>query len=81
MHGPPMYFTIDWQAAEDSVRRLAKLDPDLAVPFHGQPMRGPEMRGALHRLAAEFREVAVPPQGRYVAAPRRAEDGSAYEKP
>ena len=81
MHGPPMYFTIDWDAAEDSVRRLAKLDPDLAVPFHGQPMRGPEMRGALHRLAAEFREVAVPAQGRYVAEPRRAEDKSAYEKP
>lgn len=81
MHGPPMYFTIDWDAAEESVRRLAGLDPDLAVPFHGQPMRGPEMRGALHRLAQQFREVAVPAQGEYVSHPRRAEDGSAYEKP
>lgn len=81
MHGPPMYFTIDWEAAGESVRRLAKLDPDLAVTFHGQPMRGPEMRGALHRLAQQFGEVAVPAQGEYVARPRRAEDGSAYEKP
>lgn len=81
MHGPPMYFTIDWQAAEESVRRLAALRPELALTFHGQPMRGPEMRGALDRLAAEFRAVAVPPKGRYVAAPRHAADGSAYEAP
>lgn len=81
MHGPPMYFTIDWQAAEDSVHRLARLDPDLAVTFHGQPMRGPEMRGALHRLAQRFREVAVPRQGRYLDHPCRAEDGSAYLDP
>jgi len=81
MHGPPMYFTIDWEAAEDSVKRLAALDPELAVTFHGRPMRGPEMREALHRLAREFREVAVPAKGEYVAHPRRAEDGSAYEKP
>lgn len=80
MHGPPMYFTIDWDAAEGSVRRLAAVDPELAVTFHGQPMKGPEMRAALHRLAREFREVAVPARGEYVARPRRAEDGSAYEK-
>lgn len=81
MHGPPMYFTIDWEAAEDSVRRLAALEPELAVTFHGQPMRGPEMRAALHQLAREFREVAVPPKGKYVADPRHAADGSAYERP
>lgn len=81
MHGPPMYFTVDWEAAEASVRSLAALDPELAVTFHGQPMRGPEMRDALHRLAREFRAVAVPDQGEYVSRPRRAEDGSAYEKP
>lgn len=81
MHGPPMYFTIDWEAAGESVKKLAALDPELAVTFHGQPMRGPEMREALHRLAREFRTMAVPSQGAYVARPRRAEDGSAYEKP
>jgi len=81
MHGPPMYFTIDWEAAEDSVKKLAELDPELALTFHGQPMRGPEMREALHRLSREFRAVAVPAQGEYVVRPRRAEDGSAYEKP
>lgn len=81
MHGPPMYFTIDWQAAEDSVRRLAALEPKVALSFHGQPMRGPQMRTALHDLAQRFREVAVPKRGRYLDEPRRAADRSAYEAP
>ncbi len=81
MHGPPMYLTVDWEAAEESVQRLAALEPDLVVTFHGKPLQGPQMRAALHRLAQEFRQVAVPEQGRYLAQPRRAEDGSAYERP
>lgn len=79
MRGPPMYFTIGWQAAGASV---AALEPEeLALSFHGRPMRGPKMRGALHSLAARFGEVAVPRQGRHVAAPRRAGDGSGCETP
>ena len=81
MHGPPMYFTINWQDAETSVKKLAALEPDLAVTFHGRPVKGPEMTESLHRLAGEFREIAVPKQGRYLKEPRRAEDGSAYETP
>ncbi|MBP1804247.1 MBL fold metallo-hydrolase [Rubellimicrobium aerolatum] len=81
MHGPPKYFTVDWEASEDSVRRLAALEPELALTFHGQPLHGPELRASLHRLAHEFRAVAVPPQGRYVTEPRHAADGSAYESP
>lgn len=81
MHGPPMYYTVDWEAAEESVRTLAALEPDLALTFHGRPLRGPEMRESLHRLAREFREIAVPRQGEYVTEPRHASDGSAYEEP
>lgn len=81
MHGPPMYFTIDWQAAEESVRILAALNPELVVTFHGKPLHGPVMRDALRRLSSEFREIALPRQGRYLAEPRHAADGSAYEKP
>lgn len=81
MHGPPMYFTTDWDAAEDSVCRLAALEPELALSFHGRPMRGPRMRAALQGLAERFREVAVPKEGRFVREPRKAEDGSAYEAP
>ena len=81
MHGPPMYFTVDWDAAEASVATLAALEPEIALSFHGRPMQGAGMRAALHRLATGFRDIAVPREGRYLDDPRRAEDGSAYEKP
>ena len=80
MHGPPAYFTIDWSAARESVRRLAALEPELVVTGHGRAMRGPAMRAALHRLAAEFDHFALPKQGRYRDHPARAEDGSAYAR-
>lgn len=78
MHGPPQYFTIDWEAAGASVSALAKLEPEFAVTGHGPAMRGPEMREALHALARDFDRTAVPEGGRYVGDPDKAEDGSAY---
>jgi glyoxylase-like metal-dependent hydrolase (beta-lactamase superfamily II) len=60
MHGPPRYFTPDWNAAEVSVKTLAGLEPELAVSGHGRAVKGSVMREALHRLALEFRKVAVP---------------------
>jgi glyoxylase-like metal-dependent hydrolase (beta-lactamase superfamily II) len=65
MHGPPQYFTPDWIAARDSVRKLAALEPELAITGHGRPVHGAEMRAALHRLAREFDDIAVPKHGRY----------------
>ncbi len=81
MRGPPMYFTQNWEQAKISVEKLAALDPEIAVTGHGQAMRGQEMREALHRLAQEFDQVAVPKRGRYVRHPAWAEDGSAYRDP
>ncbi len=81
MHGPPKYFTPDWDAARSSVEQLATLDPELVVTGHGRAMRGAEMRDALRQLARDFASVAVPANGRYVAAPARAEDGTAYLNP
>ena len=78
MHGPPRYFTIDWEAAQGSVERLAELGPELVVCGHGRAMQGPGMREALTRLAGEFCSVAVPSRGVYIDRPARAEDGSAY---
>jgi len=60
MHGPPMYFTPDWESARQSVRTLAALKPDLVVTGHGHAMRGPRMQAALEDLAARFDDVAVP---------------------
>lgn len=81
MHGPPMYYTVDWDKARDSVERLAEIEPETVVTGHGEAMQGAEMRAALRRLAVEFDKIAVPGSGRYVREPALAEDGSAYCKP
>lgn len=81
MHGPPMYFTIDWEASRDSVRKLAALEPELVVTGHGRAMHGPEMRAALHQLARDFDRIAVPEHGHYVLHPATAGDGTAYQPP
>lgn len=69
MHGPPKYFTYNWGSAERSVKILAGLEPDIAATGHGKPMEGRELREALHHLANNFRELAVPKSGRYVDEP------------
>ncbi|MCX6047647.1 MAG: MBL fold metallo-hydrolase, partial [Chloroflexi bacterium] len=73
IHGPPMYYTPDWQQAHQSVLRLAALEPELVVTGHGPAMQGSEMRSALHTLARDFEQIAVPDQGRYVNAPAQAD--------
>jgi glyoxylase-like metal-dependent hydrolase (beta-lactamase superfamily II) len=74
MHGPPMYFTQDWDAARRSVQTLAELEPEAAATGHGTPMRGPVMREALDLLARDFETLAVPRDGRYVRAPALADE-------
>lgn len=81
LHGPPMYLTTDWAAARHSVEILAALKPERAVTGHGRPLQGPELRRALDALAQDFDRIAVPKQGRYVANPATAADGSAYREP
>jgi glyoxylase-like metal-dependent hydrolase (beta-lactamase superfamily II) len=63
LHGPPMYFTPDWDSARESVQRLAGLDPEIVVTGHGRPLGGEAMRQALHALANRFDEVARPKHG------------------
>jgi glyoxylase-like metal-dependent hydrolase (beta-lactamase superfamily II) len=78
LHGPPMYFTQNWQEAHSSVQRLAALEPELVVSGHGRAMHGSGLRRALHTLAQDFTEIAVPRHGRYIVAPTTVADGSAY---
>lgn len=66
IHGPPMYYTPDWERARQSVERLAALEPAFVISGHGPAMQGAEMRDALHALANNFDQVAVPAHGRYV---------------
>jgi glyoxylase-like metal-dependent hydrolase (beta-lactamase superfamily II) len=81
MHGPPMYYTVEWDKAKASVAMLAALEPERVVTGHGMAVHGPQMRAALHQLAIDFDRVAVPANGIYVGRPARAEDGSAYRNP
>lgn len=82
IHGPPMYYTPDWESARTSVQTLAALEPELVVTGHGPAMRGPEMRRGLHILANDFDRIAVPAKGRYVGDPAQAdESGVTYVPP
>ncbi|MBV9009090.1 MAG: MBL fold metallo-hydrolase [Verrucomicrobia bacterium] len=79
MHGPPMYYTPDWPSAGDSVRALAELQPELVVTGHGRAMQGEEMRRALHDLADNFEQIAMPEEGRYVHEAAQADaSGTTY---
>jgi glyoxylase-like metal-dependent hydrolase (beta-lactamase superfamily II) len=71
MHGPPSYFTTDWDAARRSVVILSALRPINIAPSHGQPVSGDEVTRQLADLAVRFDEVARPPHGRYVEHPVR----------
>ena len=71
IHGPPMYYTIDWDNARASVRRLAELRPLSAVTGHGVPMTSAHLERGLQVLADHFDELAMPRDGRYVREPAR----------
>jgi len=58
LHGPPAYFTEDFVAAADSIRRLALLRPRVLAPGHGKPLAGAGVKKKLERLSKQFiREV------------------------
>lgn len=69
MHGPPMYFTVDWDEAHTSVEALHALRPELIITGHGRAMHGPQMQQALSELVQNFARVAVPPHGKYTRHP------------
>jgi len=66
LHGPPAYYTPDWDAARESVQTLARLCPRTIAPGHGLPMCGDEVADQLQRLAINFDHVAMPLHGKYV---------------
>lgn len=60
MHGPPAYFTTDWHAASASVKKLAALNPTIAVCGHGLPMADDELLTDLKNLTETFDEKEIP---------------------
>lgn len=69
VHGPPAYYTMDWDAARRSVASLAALRPNIVACGHGVPMEGAEVAIALAYLAEHFDKVARPSRGRYARQP------------
>lgn len=66
VNGPPRYLTTDWSAAFESVKKLAALNPEVAVTGHGQPLSGQVLSEGLEKLVEEFDRMAVPDYGRFV---------------
>ncbi|MBV9124431.1 MAG: MBL fold metallo-hydrolase [Planctomycetes bacterium] len=69
VHRPPAYYTPDWQAARQSVEKLALLRPEVAATGHGLPMAGEQLRQGLDELVDDWGLVALPSYGRYVRRP------------
>lgn len=78
IHGPPVYFTPDWDQARDSVSRLAKLRPQVLATGHGLPLAGDDVADMLAAFAERFRG---PSSGRYVGAPALADEHGVYYLP
>lgn len=81
LHGPPAYFTSDWELARRSVRELASLNPALVATGHGLPMRGALMTQELKMLAREFDTIGRPAHGRYVQQPALADSRGVISVP
>jgi len=66
LHGPPSYFTTDWQAAHQSVQHIRHLEPKLAITGHGHALSGNMLAESLKRLDMDIEENTVPDHGKYV---------------
>ena len=81
IHGPPWYFTPDWPAARESVRRLADLRP--ASPPPATACRSPARActRALPPWPTASKTSACPPRGRYVNEPARMDQRGVVSLP
>jgi glyoxylase-like metal-dependent hydrolase (beta-lactamase superfamily II) len=68
---PATPVTLDWNAAERSVREMASLRPRVLAPGHGEPMEGSAVAEELAAFAEDF---AAPKHGRYVGEPARFDE-------
>lgn len=73
VHGPPAYFTPDWDAARLSVAELLSLVPEVGATGHGIAMHGEALRTQLAHLAVHFNTLARPKVGRYAHYPATAD--------
>lgn len=71
-------FNMDWDATEQSVKKLAELRPNVAGCGHGIPMRDLELPDRLQRFADRFRR---PRRGRYLPAPAAVDEAGIVRLP
>jgi glyoxylase-like metal-dependent hydrolase (beta-lactamase superfamily II) len=81
LHGPPAYYTTDWNRSRASVRAIAALAPELLIAGHGQPGQGADLRTGLRTLAEHFDEMERPRYGRYAAQPAIANEAGVVMLP
>ncbi|QMU29840.1 MBL fold metallo-hydrolase [Adhaeribacter radiodurans] len=81
IHGPPAYYTSDWEAARSSVEKLADLRPETVASGHGMPMQGETMLFELDELVHYFDQLAVPTTGRYVNEPAVTDERGVVKLP
>lgn len=75
---PPAPLTTDWQAARESLRTLAGLDPLLLFTGHGAPLYGTRVPTELARLA---QDLEVPANGRYGYRPALTDESGVVDVP
>jgi glyoxylase-like metal-dependent hydrolase (beta-lactamase superfamily II) len=73
---PP--FTFDWGTAQESIEKLAELEPRVAAAGHGLAMSGENVAYRLREFSASF---TPPRRGRYVASPPVAGEDGVEELP
>lgn len=66
INGPPRYLTTDWEAAKQSVEKVAALKPEVEVTGYGHPVQGRTLSEGLEKLVGEFAERAIPDYGKYI---------------
>jgi hypothetical protein len=81
IHGPPMYFTSDWDKARASLKHLADYSPGAAITGHGPPLRGERLQEGLRNLSAHFDVWARPTRGRYRDHPAITDGSGVVELP
>lgn len=80
-HGPPAYFTCDWEAARQSVKTLSDLNPLAAGTGHGVSVRGYDLQIKLNHLVEHFDEQSIPSEGRYVKQPAITDETGIVDMP
>ena len=81
IHGPPQYFTPDWDAARNSVKHLAEYAPAAAITGHGPPLRGSRLQEGLSNLSSHFDVWARPSRGRYRDHPAITDNSGVVDVP